>query len=538
MEEKTGKGKQDFDIVVIGGGATGCGIALDAASRGLKTLLLEKDDFASGTSSKSTKLLHGGVRYLESALKRLDRTQYRLVRTSLIERHRLLRNAPHLSRSISLVTPIYRWSQLPYIFAGLTLYDKLAGRRNIKSSRLLSSKESLELFGALKPQGLKAGVLYHDGQFNDFRMNITVAKTAELFGAKTLNYCVAEAFVKEGGRIRAVVYRNRLTGATETVGCKTVINAAGPFVDEVRKLDDQHSRRLLELSAGTHIALKSGTIDARVGMLIPKTDDGRVLFVLPWEGAHIVGTTDEPVESPDAPAPRASHVEYLLSHINRYLSKKLDKDDIGSCWSGVRPLIRSADADSTSMLPREHMIEISPSGLVTIAGGKWTTFLRMARDAVDSALKHGNIVSKRDCITDRIVFFGSHNYSERFVRRFRSSHYLDDDILAHLVSSYGTAAVRILELAARKSLGDRILPGFPYIAAEVNYAARYEFVKTPADFVARRVALAQTDSKAAIRAVHVVGEILDDTLGWGSKVRRLMIENSLDEIKKQFEGWL
>ncbi len=400
------KTDESFDMLVIGGGATGCGVALDAASRGLNVALVEKNDFSEGTSSRSTKLLHGGVRYLEMAVKHLDKGQYHLVRDALKERGILLRLAPHLCHPLPLVTPLYKWMEVPYILAGLKLYDLLAGSAGIGNSRLLGRKKALGRFPMLHAKGLKAGVLYYDGQFNDARMSVCIALTAAQHGAVIANHVCVTDFIREEGKVAGVLVNDSVSGESWEVRARTVINATGPFADRVRLLDDPASQPILKASAGIHILLDKRFAPPDTGLLIPKTEDGRVLFVLPWEGHALVGTTDEPSEVVEHPRPSKDEISYLLRHIGRYFDLKVSESDIKAAWSGLRPLIFDPKASDTAKLTRDHLIEQSPSGLITIAGGKWTTYRKMALEVVDHAVRRFSLKARSGSWTDRIYVMG------------------------------------------------------------------------------------------------------------------------------------
>jgi len=358
-----------FDLLIIGGGATGCGIAVDAARRGLKVALVEKNDLAEGTSSRSTKLVHGGVRYLEAAVKKFDRAQYHLVREALRERAIFLKVAPHLAERLPLVTPIYSWLEVPYVYAGLLLYDLLAGRKGLGHSTIISRKEALRRFPMLRSEGLKAGVVYFDGQFNDARMAVTLALTAEKHGAVIATHLEALGLEKHGGKTCGARVRDSISGEEFTIRARGVVNAAGPFVDRIRQMDAPSAAPLLEAAAGIHIVLSGRFVPPQTGMMIPKTDDGRVLFVLPWQGHALIGTTDTPSEVVDHPQAREEEIAYLLRHVNRYFDLSVTRADVTAAWCGLRPLIRTDGAASTAQLVREHLLELSPSGLLSIAGG-------------------------------------------------------------------------------------------------------------------------------------------------------------------------
>jgi glycerol-3-phosphate dehydrogenase len=511
------KDGRSFDLIVIGGGATGCGIALDAAVRGLHVALIEKNDFSEGTSSRSTKLVHGGVRYLEMAIKKLDRVQYNLVRDGLRERYVLLENAPHLSNRLPLVTPLYKWIEVPYVFSGLKLYDILSGKRNIGKSRLLSRKEALRRFPTLKADGLKAGVLYYDGQFHDARMALSLALTAEQHGAIIANHVAATGFCREDGKIAGAVLTDSLTGESWPAKARGVINAAGPFVDQVRRMDDPAASRLLSASTGIHLVLDKRFAPPDTGLMIPETEDGRVLFVLPWEDHALVGTTDEPAEISEHPKPRESEINYLLRHVARYFNLQVEKADIKAVWSGLRPLVSDPEAADTAKLARDHVIEDSDAGLVTIAGGKWTTYRKMAEDTVDHALRRFHLSApKPACRTEHLRIIGGADYRADgdldLVRQFD----LAADVAAYLHRTYGDQAGQVA-LLAKQGYGARLVENHPLLDAEVLYAVRHELAERVIDVLARRTPLALLDTAAARQAAPRVLQIMAAELGWDTQ---------------------
>lgn len=508
------KAGRTFDMLVIGGGATGCGVALDAASRGLAVALVERNDFSEGTSSRSTKLLHGGVRYLETAVKHLDTGQYHLVREALKERGILLRLAPHLCRRLPLVTPLYKWMQVPYILAGLKLYDFLAGSAGIGDSRLLSRSSALKRFPMLQADGLKAGVLYYDGQFNDARMSVCIAMTATQYGAILANHVCAEGLIKEQNKVAGVQVRDSVSGESWVVRARTVINATGPFVDHVRHMDNPTSRPLLEVSSGVHILLDKRFAPPDTGLLIPKTDDGRVLFVLPWEGHALVGTTDEPAEVTEHPNPSKEDIDYLLRYIVRYFDIHVSKSDIKAAWSGLRPLIFDPRASDTAKLTRDHLIEQSPSGLLTIAGGKWTTYRKMARNVVDRAVKQFSLKTGSGCRTHRICLVGGKNYDPKGDTVLAGEYGLEAPVARHLNRAYGDRAAEVARIAA-SGFDAPLAREHPYLEAEVLYAVRHECAEHAMDVLARRMALAMVDCAAALEASDRVIGLMAGEMGWG-----------------------
>lgn len=500
-----------FDMLVIGGGATGSGVALDAASRGLKVLLAERHDFAEGTSSRSTKLVHGGVRYLEKAVTHLDRKQYSFVREGLFERGVLLKNAPHLTKKIEFVTPVYRWLELPYMFIGLKLYDLLSGRMHLGSSRLLSKRETLEKLPRLNGAHLKGGVLYFDGQFNDARMAVLIIRTAAEHGAVVLNHMDVTSLIKENGRVCGAVMKDGVTCAEHTVRAKCVVNAAGPFADGVRRMDDESAKPLLKTSSGIHIVLDRKFAPTGYGMMIPETDDGRVVFVLPWENHALIGTTDDPCGAEEHPAVTDGEIEYVLLQIDKYFRTAPRKTDILSAWSGIRPLVMDPHAKNTEEILREHYIELSPSGLLTITGGKWTSYRHMAQDTVDRAVEEFGFAAK-PCITADLVISGGAGYEPDGYVKLMEQYGLDEDTAVHLHHAYGSLAGNVLESGPVTKLCE----AHPYIEAEVSYAVRCEMAEHAVDFLIRRIPLGLLDTAAAKSAADRVIRIMAHILGWDS----------------------
>jgi len=503
-----------FDLLVVGGGATGCGIALDAASRGLKVALAEKGDFACGTSGRSTKLLHGGVRYLEAALLRLDRVQFNLVRDALHERGVLLRIAPHLCRRLTLVTPLYRYAELPYVYAGLKLYDLLAGSAGIGGSRLLSRAEMLKRFPMLKGEGLKGGVLYYDGQFDDARMNLALAQTAIEHGAAVANHLEVVELCRQGGKLAGARVREQMSGRQWEIRARAVVNACGPAADLLRRLDDPEATPLLQVSSGIHIVLPRRFAPADgSGITIPKTEDGRVLFILPWQGGCLVGTTDEPAEPCDHPQVSGKDVDYLLRHLGHYFDFGPERPQIRASWAGLRPLVADLTAADTARLARDHVISRSPSGLITITGGKWTTYRKMARDTVDYAQRVAGLVPSRGCRTDRILLCGSGEFRPDAAPVLAGAFGISPESAWHLHRSYGDRAAQVAALCT-PPFDEQLVPGHPYLKGELLYAVRHEFALTGADFLARRIPLALLDNEGARRAAPFVLETMARELGW------------------------
>ena len=504
-----------FDLIIVGGGATGCGIALDAATRGLKVALIEKNDFSEGTSSRSTKLVHGGVRYLEMAVKKLDRVQYNLVKDGLHERGLLLKNARHLSNRISFVTPLYKWFDVPYVFAGLKFYDILSGKQNIGHSRLLSRKEALRRFPGLKSAGLKAGVLYYDGQFHDARMALTLALTAEQHGAVLSNHVAVKGLLKDNEKIVGAELCDSLSGDNWQLHAKVVINATGPFVDQIIRMDDPNVPPIITASSGIHIVLDKRFAPPDTGLMIPETEDGRVLFVLPWENHALVGTTDEPAEISEHPRPQEEEITYLLRHVGQYFNLDVSREDVKAVWSGLRPLVTDPQATDTAKLARDHVIVDSSSGLMTIAGGKWTSYRKMAADSVDHAINKFELNPLiPNCQTEQLQLLGSTNFNLDGAKQLQQKYGFAADIAAYLHRTYGDQAEAVAALAKDK-LAVRLIDNHPVIEAEVIYAVRYELAERAIDILARRMPVALLDTTAAKQVAARVIEIMASEKEWG-----------------------
>ena len=524
--------KEDsYDLLIIGGGATGCGIAVDAASRGLKVALIEKNDLAEGTSSRSTKLVHGGVRYLEAAVKKLDKAQYNLVKEALQERGLFLQNAPHLANALPLVTPLYKWLEVPYVYAGLLMYDLLAGNKGLGRSYVIGRTEALERFPMLKREGLKAGVVYYDGQFNDARMAVTLALTAKNHGAVIANHVEAIALEKNAnGKIDGARARDTITGEEFTIRARGVINAAGPFVDRIRQMDEASATPILKAASGIHIVLSSRFVPPSTGLLIPKTEDGRVLFVLPWQGQALIGTTDNPAEIADHPKATEEEIEYVLRHINQYFDLSVKRSDVKSVWSGLRPLVQFDTTANTAQQVREHLLMVSSSGLLSMAGGKWTSYRKMAEEAVDQAITTCKLKPARNCQTRNLRLYGAEHYAPGIAKVLIDDYGLAADIAHHLQHAFGDKAMCVAQLA-KEGFGDRLHPDHPFIDAEVVYSARHEFAEHASDVLTRRTPLALLDNTAAQTAVPRVVALMGEVHGWNQERREAEAEASIQRLQ-------
>jgi glycerol-3-phosphate dehydrogenase len=528
--------KTPFDLLVIGGGATGCGIALDAATRGLRVALVERDDFAQGTSSKSTKLVHGGVRYLEKAILKADREQFNLVREGLRERGRLLKNAPHLAHSIRLMTPVKTWFEAAYIFAGLVLYDILAGRLSLGRSCIVTRSKAQKLFPQLNLDGYKAAVIYSDGQFNDARMAVTLLKTATVHGAVCANYVEVTDLVKEQGQVRGAQLLDRMTGQTWRVAARGVINATGPFSDAIRRMDDPEAPTMLKVSSGIHILLKAGTTPENLSLMIPRTDDGRVLFMIPWLGHVLFGTTDEPADIGVDPAPEQKDVDYLLRYANAYLRRTVTRDDILAVWNGLRPLVFDPKKGSTQELARTHVLTTSSSGLLTMAGGKWTSYRAMAEDAVNAACLVCGFEQGCTCVTQNMRLIGSVGYSPDAWRALAARERVEPELARSLCSLYGDEADEVIKLGRELDLLGPIHPKHLFIGAEVVFAVRQEMAAHLGDVLLRRLPLGLVDMAHALEAAPAVALIMAQELGWDEARRASELENVYRLLNAWFSG--
>lgn len=488
--------KDKLDVLIVGGGATGLGLAVDAATRGYRTALVEAGDFAQATSSRATKLVHGGVRYLANG-------QVHLVYEALRERKIMLQNAPHLVHPLPFVTPAYKWFELPYYGAGLLAYDVLSGKSSLGPTRILSANETRQRVPGIAVRGLKGSVLYHDGQFDDARLALALARTAEDHGAIVLNYVRCTAFNKTsgqvGGKLSSVQLEDVETGRSFEVHAGTVINATGIFVDELRSLDQPASPHMLSVSRGTHVVVPSEVLGQNNAIMVPKTADGRIIFAIPWLGRVVIGTTDLPASTVTVePGHDRSEIDFLLETINPYLARPVEKSDILSVFSGLRPLVQGGQVKS-SKLSREHTIEVSESGLITVAGGKWTTYRRMAEDTLATAIQRG-MLPDRPCVTRAVRLHGAPAQPS------------SNGALAR----YGTDASEITALwESDPQMRTPIDPALPFTKAEVVFAARCEMARTVEDVLSRRTRALLLDAKVAERAAPGVATLLASELRRG-----------------------
>ncbi len=503
---KQASSRESWDVIIVGGGATGLGCAVDSAARGYRTLLLEEYDFAKGTSSRSTKLIHGGLRYLQQG-------NIALVMEALRERGRLCQNAPHLIHHLPFFVPSYKWWEGPFYGIGVKMYDLLAGKLGIEPSLMLSREEALKRLPTLEPKDLRGGTLYYDGQFDDARLAITLMRTFLSLGGVALNYCPVLALIKEKGLVTGVKARCSESGEELTLKARVVIQATGVFSDALRKLDDPVSYSMICPSQGVHLVLDASFLESKSAILVPHTDDGRVIFLVPWLGRVLVGTTDTPIPKVSIePVALEEEIQFLLKTASRYLARHPTQKDILSLFTGLRPLVCSSGGKKSSSLSRDHTILVSPSGLVTISGGKWTTYRKMAEDTVGKAAQVGGLPERR-CTTAELRLQG-----------FCTGLSPTDPW-----SSYGSELPELREMMeSSPALAEPLHPRLPYKMVEVAWAVEKELAIHLEDVLARRTRALLLDAKASLEAAPQVARMMAQMLGKSSD----WIEQELAQYQK------
>lgn len=532
-----------LDVLVVGGGATGCGVALDAVTRGLKTGLVEYDDFASGASSKSTKLIHGGVRYLEKAIFNLDFEQYKMVREALRERANLIEIAPHLSAPLPIMLPIYKWYLIPWYWIGLKCYDLVAGSKNLKWSYFINKKRALEQFPMLKREDLKGAIVYYDGAHNDARMCLSIALTAARRGAHVANHVAVTSLVKDiqDDKICGARVKDQLTGKEWTIKAKCVVNATGPHTDSIRQMDDPSAPKICSPSSGTHIVLPGYYSPQSMGLLDPATKDGRVIFFLPWQKYTIAGTTDNKCEPNFHPAPTEEDIQFILKEVRNYLAPEIDlrRSDVLAAWTGIRPLVRDPSKPNTESLTRNHIVHTSKSGLVTCSGGKWTTYRQMAEDTVDEILKnHPDLKAKASpCQTIGLTLEGGDHWSPTLYIQLVQDYGLEPEVAKNLAESYGDRAFVVAGMAGPTGqkwpkVGKRIHSELPYIEAEVRFATQ-EYAATAVDVIARRLRISFLNVTAAEETLEAIVKILAKELNWSKQEEKKQMQEALEFMESE-----
>ena len=526
IERLQGSATNPFDVLVIGGGATGAGCALDATLRGLDVALIEGSDFASGTSCRSTKLIHGGVRYLEKAVFGLDLAQLILVYEALRERSIMINQAPHLCSIIPTMLPCYKWWEVPFYYAGLKAYDVVAAMSfgTLRNSFSMSCGAAKEDFPTLSSKGpdncdLWGAIVYYDGQQDDARMNLSVALSAAIRGATVCNYMKVTGILTDDNQMACGVrVKDALSGAEHAVYAKSIINATGPLTDHVRKLEDKDAEPIAVPSAGVHVTLPGYFSSREKALIIPKTKDGRVVFVVPWLGHTIAGTTDNIVEMTAEPRATEKDVEFILESIRDYLALDVKREDVLSVWSGIRPLAKDPKATNSQSILREHAVSLGPEGIVTITGGKWTTYRKMAEDTVDFLLNKFQGLARKSarCSTETTQLVGAHEFDPMLTAELACAYkdLITGDTAKHLTRAYGTRASAVMQIARDENLGERIVAGAPIIGAEVFYCAKNEYAERAIDFLTRRTRMAFLNIEQARAAVPRVVSIMAKAKGW------------------------
>jgi len=507
MIEKINTYSDVWDCIVIGGGASGLGVAIEAASRGYTCVLLEQSDFSKGTSSRSTKLIHGGVRYLQQG-------DVSLVLEALHERGLLRQNAPHLVSNQKFVVPNYEWWDGPFYRVGLKVYDIMAGKLGLGPSKSLSKKETLAAIPTLRRMGLRGGIVYHDGQFDDSRLAVNLAQTLEEKGGTPVNYMKVTGLLKTGGMVSGVLARDMERGEEYEIHGRVVINATGVFADSIVKMDDPHAQDMIKPSQGIHLVLGKEFLPGDTAIMVPHTDDGRVLFAVPWLEKVVVGTTDTPVEEASL-EPRAfdEEVDFVLKTAGKYLEKVPSRSDVLSVFAGLRPLAAPPEGGKpTKEISRSHKVLVSLSGLVTLVGGKWTTYRKMGEDTIDKAALVAGL-EERPSTTANLRIHG----------------WLKNVDTGEFLHSYGSDAIAIKRLIRNKpELGERLDPALPIVRAEILWATRNEMARTVEDALARRTRALFLDARASIRMAPEAAKIMAKELKFSRKWQKNQVKEYID----------
>lgn len=502
-----------WDMIVIGGGATGLGTALEAVARGYRTILLEQADYAKATSSRSTKLVHGGVRYLQQG-------NVSLVMEALKERGRLMQNAPHVARNLAFIVPIYDWWEGPFYGVGMKLYDMLAGKLGLGPSRVLSREETLRRLPNVETKGLQRGVIYYDGQFDDARLAVNLAQTIADHGGVPLNYVKVTGLKKRSGLVCGVFAKDMENDEELEFDGRVVINATGIFSDDIRQMDDPSEDRLIAPSQGVHLVLDRSFLPGDSAIMVPKTADGRVLFAVPWHGRVVVGTTDTALKRPSLePTARKDEIDFLLEHAAIYLDHDPKREDVLSCYCGIRPLVRSPGDKGTAALARDHVLMIAKSNLVSITGGKWTTYRKMAEDTIDAAA----LVAGLEERPSKTVSLRLHGWLKGAG---------ETDGMLSLYGSDGPAVRRVMR--EQEGWDQPLHPDLPYFVGEAAWGVRREMARTVEDVLARRTRALLLNARASVEAAPTIAAVMAKELGHGENWEK----SQLDSYKSVAEKYI
>lgn len=522
---------KEFDLLIIGAGASGTGCALDATTRGLNVALVDSGDFASQTSSKSTKLLHGGIRYLEKAFKNFDLEQYSLVKEALAERKTVMDNCPYLTSKLPFLLPVYNKVMIPYFLMGMKVYDYIAGSHSLGRSFFMNRCQLIEKFPAIKKENLQGAIVYNDAQFNDSRYAVMLAMTSCYYGATVANYVGVKELIKENGIIKGAVCVDKITNEVFKVHAKGVINTCGPYIDKIRKMEQSNIKSMVEPSSGVHLVLPPEFAPNNMALVIPGTTDGRILFFIPWQGKAIVGTTDNKCTIKKDPKATQDEINFIIDEIKENINypETLSRKTVLAAWSGIRPLVKNPNDTKTEELVRNHIVTVSDSKMLTLSGGKWTTYRKMAEDAIDIAVKEFNLHTKRNCVTKFVKLLGSHTYNEDLFIRLKRDLDVDISTAKHLARSYGDRSYKLRDYPGFNK--NKLSLKYDYLEKEIDYCVDYEMAQTISDILARRMRLGFIDVKEASKLVDKVSFILKRKLGWDERKRRSEQKDSIEYLK-------
>ncbi|HEY0702401.1 MAG TPA: FAD-dependent oxidoreductase [Candidatus Acidoferrales bacterium] len=526
--------ERTFDVCIIGGGATGAGSALDAQLRGLKTVLLDAGDFGGGASTAATKIIHGGVRYLEEAVKGLDVKQYEVVNRALHERVRMLRNAPFLAHPLEFLIPCRNWFEVAYMGFGMKLYEWIAGKASLFASRFLSQPETLKRMPGLASSHLLGSIAYADGQFDDARYNLALVNSFAAAGGVALNYARVTGFEKDdAGKLRAAQVEDLISQERFVIRAQCLVNATGPGADTIRTLATPRIPQRMRLSKGAHIVLPLDVFPTTDALLVPKTEDGRVMFAVPWFGRLLIGTTEEEVTTHDELYLSKNDVAYLLRHINKYFAAAIGPEQIVSGFAGARPLVSAAGSSATKKLARDHEVEVDQgTGLISIMGGKWTTHRAMAEDTINAVEKSLGLQPTPGVTVDHPLY-GAKGYTNDYPQSLVRDYGVSEATAKHLAQKFGTAAPDVLRLAeGSPRLLEPLTPNFAPIGAEVVYCARNEMATTIEDVLMRRTGLQFFSWEAAIAAAPRTGDLLGEELAWTPEQTRTSVDEYVRRIRR------
>lgn len=509
-----------YDILIIGGGISGSGCALDGASRGLKVAMVESGDFGQETSSKTTKLIHGGVRYLEQAFKKLDLSNLKLVVEALFERKFILDSFPYLAKPVRLMLPVYNRLMIPYFLAGLKLYDYFSWRRSLGNSYFMSTKETVKNFPNIEKSKLKGSIVYYDGIHDDSRSNLMVALTAAYYNADVLNYCKVIDLIRKNGIVVGAIVEDVLKNEIFRIKAKCVISTVGPFTDQITKMANKESKNIVCPSSGTHLVVPKEFGVKEMGLLDPSTKDKRILFFIPWMNKTILGSTDNPSSVKKDPTPTKDEIEFILKEANNFLQKEkqLSIKNVLSVWTGIRPLVKNPNCRNTKDLARTHIVYKTDENLIVLAGGKWTTYRAMAEDAINLAIEKFNLVPKRPCLTPYLKMLGSHEYNSELSSKLQSEIDINEDEAQHLIDRYGDRAFKIANY--KKKHLNKLHKDYPFTEEEVSYSIDHEMACRPIDILTRRMRLGFIDVKAAEECLDKVLEIFKNKMNLSEKKLR------------------